>query len=93
MSSLFIYCAGGYGKEIIEVARRLNLVTPRWDAIHFLDDVCEDPVRHDAQVFRFDDACTAINRDGGKLSSPLASRPCASCSGKNLRHGACGSAP
>lgn len=67
MSSLFIYCAGGYGKEIIEVARRLNHLTPTWDAIHFLDDVCEESVLHGARVFRFEEACAAIERDGGKV--------------------------
>jgi sugar O-acyltransferase (sialic acid O-acetyltransferase NeuD family) len=67
MSTLFIYCAGGYGKEVIEVARRLNQVKHSWNAIHFLDDVCEEPVRHDAQVFRFEDACAAIERDGGEV--------------------------
>lgn len=67
MSPLFIYCSGGYGKEVIEVARRRNQLHPAWDAIHFIDDVCEEKLRHDARVFRFDEACSAIERDGGEV--------------------------
>ena len=48
MSSLFVYCAGGYGKEVIEVARRYNSLHGCWEAIHFLDDVCTEPARHEA---------------------------------------------
>ncbi|HQQ88438.1 MAG TPA: hypothetical protein PLA72_10605, partial [Smithellaceae bacterium] len=35
---LFIYCAGGFGKEIMDVARRINNLENRWDEIYFIDD-------------------------------------------------------
>lgn len=36
---LIIYCAGGFGREILDIAYRVNFVTKRWDVITFLDDV------------------------------------------------------
>lgn len=35
---LFIYCAGGFGKEIIDTARRINTSSNKWDEICFIDD-------------------------------------------------------
>ena len=67
MSSLFVYCVGGYGKEVIEVARRYNALHGCWKAIHFLDDVCTEPSRHDARIFAFDDACEHIGKHGGEV--------------------------
>jgi sugar O-acyltransferase (sialic acid O-acetyltransferase NeuD family) len=35
---LFIYCAGGFGKEIIDTTRRINRSDNKWDEICFIDD-------------------------------------------------------
>lgn len=35
---LCIYCAGGLGKEIFDIALRINLKESRWDQILFIDD-------------------------------------------------------
>jgi sugar O-acyltransferase (sialic acid O-acetyltransferase NeuD family) len=35
---LFVYCAGGFGKEIYDTALRANHVRPRWSSIAFIDD-------------------------------------------------------
>lgn len=35
---MFIYCAGGFGKEVYDVARRANQVHRKWDAVYFIDD-------------------------------------------------------
>jgi sugar O-acyltransferase (sialic acid O-acetyltransferase NeuD family) len=35
---LFIYCAGGYGKESYDVAKRANTAREQWDTIYFADD-------------------------------------------------------
>lgn len=67
MNTLFIYCAGGYGKEVIDVARRLNAARPAWNAIHFLDDICTTPTIHDARVFTFEDACAHIKAHSGEV--------------------------
>lgn len=54
--NLYIYCAGGFGKEIMDVARRKNNVTQQWDNIKFIDDTIEVNVKYGAQVMRFDQA-------------------------------------
>lgn len=36
---LYIYCAGGFGLEAMDLARRVNAVKQQWDAISFIDDV------------------------------------------------------
>jgi sugar O-acyltransferase (sialic acid O-acetyltransferase NeuD family) len=35
---MFIYCAGGFGKEVYDAAKRANQVHQKWDAIYFIDD-------------------------------------------------------
>ncbi len=36
--ALFIFGAGGFGREVQELVRQINLVTPRWDLRGFFDD-------------------------------------------------------
>jgi sugar O-acyltransferase (sialic acid O-acetyltransferase NeuD family) len=38
---LVIYCAGGLGREILDIAYRINSVSNRWEDILFLDDVLD----------------------------------------------------
>ncbi len=38
---LFIYCAGGFGKEIYDTALRANQARPQWEEIAFIDDYAE----------------------------------------------------
>jgi len=35
---LFIYCAGGFGKEVLDTAKRINKSENRWNDICFIDD-------------------------------------------------------
>ena len=35
---LFVYCAGGFGREIVDTVKRLNQSLARWDEICFIDD-------------------------------------------------------
>jgi sugar O-acyltransferase (sialic acid O-acetyltransferase NeuD family) len=35
---LFIYCAGGFGKEVFDMAKRINSSHCTWDEICFIDD-------------------------------------------------------
>jgi sugar O-acyltransferase (sialic acid O-acetyltransferase NeuD family) len=51
---LYIYCAGGFGKEIMDVARRKNAITSSWSAIKFIDDSLDQSTRYGAEVLRFD---------------------------------------
>lgn len=39
---LFIYCAGGYGKEVYDLAQRINTKNFKWKAIYFIDDLMSD---------------------------------------------------
>jgi sugar O-acyltransferase (sialic acid O-acetyltransferase NeuD family) len=38
MKKLCIYCVGGLGKEIFDIATRINIIDSRWDEIYFVDD-------------------------------------------------------
>lgn len=49
---LAVYCAGGLGREVIELARSIN----RWEKIIFVDDVTDQKVVSGAEVFRFAEA-------------------------------------
>lgn len=63
MNDLFIYCAGGFGKEVIDIARRLNKKNKSWHSIFFIDDFCTTESRYGASVYSFSKAkhCLSIN--------------------------------
>jgi sugar O-acyltransferase (sialic acid O-acetyltransferase NeuD family) len=67
MSALFIYCAGGFGKEVMDVAIRFNAANQRWTSIFFLDDFCETSTRYDTKVFKFDKACEWLQKNEGMV--------------------------
>lgn len=50
---LFIYCAGGFGKEVIDTARRLNKNKNIWEEILFMDDVILEDMHYGARKFTF----------------------------------------
>ncbi|WP_020071594.1 NeuD/PglB/VioB family sugar acetyltransferase [Paraburkholderia caledonica] len=56
LNNLFIYGAGGFGKEVMDFARRLNAVTRHWDMLSFVDDVTTQRELHGAPVYRFNDS-------------------------------------
>jgi sugar O-acyltransferase (sialic acid O-acetyltransferase NeuD family) len=64
MKELYIYCAGGFGKEVMDVARRLNMSKPQWSNIHFLDDISLDSTKYGAKVHNLDELLRngAMNR-------------------------------
>lgn len=45
---LAIYCAGGLGREVLDLARQLD----RWEEIFFVDDITEEISVHGARVLR-----------------------------------------
>lgn len=49
--TLAIYCAGGFGKELIALARSIS----RWDYIIFVDDITDFEWYEGAKVYRFED--------------------------------------
>lgn len=38
---LLVYGSGGFGKEVVDIAERINDATPRWSGIAFVDDFRE----------------------------------------------------
>lgn len=61
---LLIYCAGGFGREILDVARRANAATRRWNTIGFVDDAegVSGTRIHDAPVVSFAELCAEGDR-------------------------------
>jgi sugar O-acyltransferase (sialic acid O-acetyltransferase NeuD family) len=51
---LLVYCFGGFGKEVIDIARRLNIVSALWETIAFLDDAPQGNTYYGAGVFRLE---------------------------------------
>jgi len=38
---MFIYCAGGFGREVYDVAQRANRAHGQWQSIYFIDDYAQ----------------------------------------------------
>ncbi len=54
---LYIYCAGGFGKELMDVARRRNLENNRWSSIKFIDDLMPEKLTYGSEVVKYNDIC------------------------------------
>lgn len=52
---LLIYCAGGLGKEVYDLAVFLNKVEKRWDEISFIDDVRKESKYYGARIYKITD--------------------------------------
>jgi sugar O-acyltransferase (sialic acid O-acetyltransferase NeuD family) len=50
MMMLVIYGAGGFGREVMDAARRINERHARWEGIAFLDDRVTEPTIYGAEV-------------------------------------------
>lgn len=59
---LYVYCAGGFGKEIMDVARRKNKITKQWTEIKYIDDVLNEKSKYGAQVVKFIDLINETDR-------------------------------
>jgi sugar O-acyltransferase (sialic acid O-acetyltransferase NeuD family) len=62
--NLCIYCSGGFGKEVLDIAHRLNRVHSLWNRIAFLDDTREESLFYGTDVFRFESARERFGADG-----------------------------
>lgn len=51
---LAIYCAGGFGQEVLDVARRELEMTGKWSEIVFVDDVSNEDDCNGAPIHRFE---------------------------------------
>jgi sugar O-acyltransferase (sialic acid O-acetyltransferase NeuD family) len=59
---LYIYCSGAFGKEMMDVALRLNVGFNRWESIKFVDDVFEGTERNGASVLKLDEVYKSLER-------------------------------
>ena len=53
--NLYIYCAGGFGREVLDIARRLNAIHKVWNDICFVDDIYEGSFHYEAKVYKIND--------------------------------------
>jgi sugar O-acyltransferase (sialic acid O-acetyltransferase NeuD family) len=61
--NLFIYCSGGFGREVADIARRTNAAYRRWDRIAFLDDTLEEGSSNGAEVYRLESVLERFGAD------------------------------
>ena len=53
MHSLFIYGAGGFGRETLEIVREINAVQKKWNQIYFIDDFNSNRIVNGVEVVDF----------------------------------------
>lgn len=58
---LYIYCAGGFGKEVLDVARRRNDADRNWDDIKFVDDSFSGNFKYSSEVVKFSEISTNLS--------------------------------
>ncbi len=51
---LFIYGCGGFGREVLELARQINETEHKWKEIHFVDDHNFKKEINDVKVFSYE---------------------------------------
>jgi len=51
---LYVYCAGGFGKEVKDIASRLIVAGANWASVVFVDDTVRESERYGSQVVPFD---------------------------------------
>lgn len=71
VNRLFIYGAGGFGKEVLALARTINDKQSRWDGICFIDDNIETTENNGIEIMSFDYMIN--NFDKGSLEIIVAS--------------------
>ncbi|HEX7938476.1 MAG TPA: acetyltransferase [Gemmatimonadaceae bacterium] len=66
---LFVYCAGGFGREVYDVARRMNAVQKRWDGLYFIDDAPgKAGAFYGTMLHSFDDVLKKFPKDSIEVS-------------------------
>jgi sugar O-acyltransferase (sialic acid O-acetyltransferase NeuD family) len=59
---LFIYCAGGFGKEVLDIALTINKLESRWSQILFVDDFSLPGSKiNGTEVISFEQVRSALN--------------------------------
>ena len=63
MKELLVYCAGGFGKEVYDIAHRINKENACWSNMSFIDDSEIENRVYDANVYRFEEILEKKNSD------------------------------
>ena len=63
MKKLFLYGAGNVGREVFDIADRLNAVEPRWAEIGFIDDTQDTGMFRGKRVFQYCDFVKLFSAD------------------------------
>jgi sugar O-acyltransferase (sialic acid O-acetyltransferase NeuD family) len=65
---LFIYCAGGFGFEVIDLAKRINKVKKIWERIYFIDDMASENERYGVLMFPLERVIKEFNPGSYEVS-------------------------
>ncbi len=64
MKNLYIYCCGGFGREVYELATQINMNQKIWGNICFIDDYYNGPFVNNVKIYRSNDILNnCINED------------------------------
>lgn len=63
MNNLFIYCCGGFGREVYELAEQINISQIKWDEISFIDDCYDKTLINNVKVYKYSDILSNHNKD------------------------------
>lgn len=53
METLFIYGAGGFGRETLEIVEDINTIQRKWTKVYFIDDFNSNRLVNGVQVVDF----------------------------------------
>ena len=60
---LFIYCCGGLGREIYELAKTINISNKKWETIEFIDDKFSGETVNRAKVYSLEEVMKNNNEN------------------------------
>lgn len=58
---LLIYGSGGFGREVYDLAKRINHKENRWSEISFIDDIREENNLNGIRVYKFQEILSIKN--------------------------------
>ncbi len=63
MKKLYIYCAGGLGKEVVALAQRIQAVSPTFESIAYIDDTKNNQPVHGIPSCTYETFCKNESRE------------------------------
>lgn len=67
INRLFIYGAGGFGQEVLALARTINEEQSRWSGIYFIDDNIEDTKKNGIEIMSFTHMIKNFDKDSFEI--------------------------